>query len=89
MYYLADNIWKNVWVYLYPVKELNNSLINDTINNIIKKTNYCMKCGENSTCSKCEFCNDIFYFYCKTCKYSEGNNFICCVDFYNKYGILN
>ena len=36
MPYLSHNIWKNIWRYLYPVKELNNGLIDDSINNIFK-----------------------------------------------------
>jgi hypothetical protein len=89
MPYLSHNIWKNIWRYLYPVKELNNGLIDDSINNIFKNSNYCIKCGENGKCSKCEFCNNMFYFYCNRCKYSEGNHLVCCIGFYNKYGMLN
>ena len=89
MLYLSDNLWRNIWMYLYPIKELHNPLINESINKILKKSNYCIKCGENGKCSKCDFCDNIHYFYCDGCKYSEGNNLVCCVGFYNKYGMLN
>ena len=88
---LPDEISLYIWNYLFPIKQLKNIFIqkNKTINCILKKSNYCEKCGENSKCSKCEFCNDIYYFYCTSCKYSYGNNLVCCTDFYNKYGMLN
>ena len=89
MYYLPDEIWNEIWKYVYPISDLNNRQINDTINNKINKSMYCLKCGENSNCIKCEFCNNIISFECNNCKLFFSDNMICCIDYYNKYGMIN
>jgi hypothetical protein len=87
--YFSNHIWNNIWKYVYPVDKLNNKFIGNSINNILTKTCYCIICGENDKCTKCESCNDLRYFRCQSCGYVVGHNFICCIDRYNKYGMIN
>ena len=89
MYKLPNDVIREIWKFIMPISDLNNKYIDNTVNNILQYTNYCKKCGENSICKKCEFCFDILYFYCHNCKNRFGNNLICCVDRYNKYGMIN
>jgi hypothetical protein len=86
---LPDEMCRMIWSFLYPVQQLNNRLINNSVNYILKKSDYCKMCGKNNECYKCEFCNDVYYFCCNNCKHIYGNNLVCCTEFYEKYGILN
>ena len=87
--YLPDDIWHLIWKYLYPIKDLKNSNITNSINNILINTTYCIKCGENNYADKCCFCKIIKYCRCKKCSHIEGSDFICCLESYNKYGMIN
>ncbi len=79
---LPYNIIHNIWKYIFPVDKIKNSKIDNTINNILKRSGYCNKCGENNKSFNCEYCNTVLYYYCRKCMHSHGENLMCCYESY-------
>ena len=79
---LPNNVVHNIWKFIYPVKDIQNNKIDDTINNILTKTGYCYQCGENNKSRNCGYCNTVLYYYCRNCMYSRGDDLMCCYDSY-------
>ena len=86
---LPDNIYIKILKYTFPLNEINNSDIGDTINNILTKNGYCYKCGEINRSINCIYCNTILYYYCKSCLFCKGDCLVCCVDSYKNNGMYN
>ena len=77
---LSNNI--NIWKYIFPINDINNNQIDNSINNILTDAGYCIKCGEYNKCRNCKYCNTILYYNCSYCSYIYGDNLICCYKNY-------
>ena len=86
---LPNHIHHHILKYTFPVNELNNIKIHDTINNILTKSGYCSKCGENNKSFNCVYCNTVLYYYCKKCMRCTGDNLLCCYESYKVNGLYN
>lgn len=84
-----DIIYRRIIKFIFPLNELNNTKINNTINNVLTKSAYCNRCGENNKTRNCIYCNTILYYYCKSCNYCTGDILICCYDSYKNNGMYH
>ena len=79
---IPNNVYYIIWKYIYPVTDINNIKIDNSINNVLTRSGYCDKCGENNKSFNCEHCNAVLYYYCRYCMNATGDNLICCYESY-------
>ena len=86
---IPNNIYRMIYTFIFPINDINNIKIKDTINNILTISRYCDKCGENNKSKNCIYCNTILYYYCRSCMYCRGDSLLCCYESYKNNGMYH